>query len=50
MVIRPVQRNPVEEFVVTVKEALKKKNTKDEIRKAVDVLLKSYGIETPDKK
>ncbi len=50
MIKQNVKRKPVEEFVESVKEAVKSTDAASEIKKAVDALLKSYGIETPVKK
>lgn len=43
-------REPITEFVNSVKEALKGDHAAVEIRNSVTSLLKSYGIQTPVQK
>lgn len=50
MLTQRVSKKPIPEFVEKVKVAVKGENPAPEIKDAVNELLKSYGIEAPEKK
>lgn len=50
MLTQRVSKKPIPEFVEKVKAAVKGANAGQEIKDAVSELLKSYGVEAPEKK
>jgi hypothetical protein len=50
MLLQRVKSNPLTDYVEKVKTAVKGNTAARDIKEAVSELLKSYGIEVPEKK